>query len=230
MYKKIILLLLMHFIIWGGDAGTQATLSQRKYALQEHESFYNLTLFSNGKFEYHYTLFRYGKEFTEVGAWKKTGDTLLLKDKVNTLLTESRTDDDEITLFLKDRDGFPIQDIQVSINGNDYITPNKRGEIKLKKKEISYANISKRKTYLIQHYKKSGHYPIESIELKNETESVNLPVKDILSNYFVITVSEGLNYYQPRIRKLAISKKSLFFYDYTPLKKGKAAKFLLSVD
>ncbi len=228
MYKRNILLLLVYFVIWGGDAETKASLSQRRYALQEHESFYNLTLYSNGKFEYNYTLFRYGKEFTEVGAWKKVEDTVFLKDKINTLLTESRTDNEEVVLLLKDRDGQAIQDIQVSINGNEYITPNKKGEVKLKKKDISYANISKRKTYLIQYYRKSGNYPIESIALKNETESIKLSVKDILSNYFVVTVSEGLNYYQPRTRKLAIHKNSLFFYDYTPLKKNKIAKFLFS--
>ena len=92
MYKRIILLFLMYLTItvWGGDASMEESLSQRKYALQEHEAFYNLTLFSNGKFEYNYTLFRYGREFAEVGSWKKIGDTLLLKDKVKEILAGGR--------------------------------------------------------------------------------------------------------------------------------------------
>ena len=175
-------------------------------------------------------MFRYGQEFIEEGRWKKEGDTLFLKDKVNNLLSETRREGDEVLIILKDRNGDVVNDIEVSINGNEYSFPNKRGEIRLKKEELSYANLSKRRTYLIQHYKKSGHYPIETISLKNATESVELSVKDILSNYFVITVSEGLNYYESRLRKSAIYKKTLFFYDYTPLHNGKAAKFLLSTD
>lgn len=152
MYKKIVLLFFLCFTMWIGDAGV---LSQRKYALQEHESFYNLTLFSDGTFEYHYTLFRYGQEFIEEGRWKKQGDTLLLKDKVNNLLSETRTEGDEVLIILKDRNGDVVNDIEVSINGNEYSFPNKRGEIRLKKEELSYANLSKRRTYLIQHYKLS---------------------------------------------------------------------------
>ncbi len=47
---KVILVFLLRLAVLWVNADTKGVMAQKRYGRQEHESFYNLILYSNGKF------------------------------------------------------------------------------------------------------------------------------------------------------------------------------------